>query len=272
MLPAYGGGGSVGRFLGARVAISELGESQSLDLQPAMKRWAYISSALLIALTITGSDIEYDGEAVGVSLSLAKDYSLRDALAVVIGLVLLRLAMTWSDLPLALKRKTFAIFDQCLAMICAGLAIYIHLMAKPGLTTAMAIGFSIAILLWLSALIWLHDIFRLLAGLIREQMLNRWISDEAELVRRLLMLRYQLFYHPNDTKMWKYMTFGPNGKIYEGCNANEHSWRIRAGRLEFLDDRGALFSEFRFHNASLSWRHTNALKTRSVRNQYMVIA
>jgi len=56
---------------------------------------------------------------------------------------------------------------------------------------------------------------------------------------------YRLFFNPaRGLPGSKVVRFGQNGKILEGRNNNESSWRIAGDFLEFLDSEGAVFSRF----------------------------
>ena len=65
------------------------------------------------------------------------------------------------------------------------------------------------------------------------------------------------------------MSFGPNGQILEGNNKNEHSWRVRQGKLELLQLDKRVHSRFAFDAARLTFQHTNDPDTLSLRNQYL---
>lgn len=86
-------------------------------------------------------------------------------------------------------------------------------------------------------------------------------------IESLLVMRpFRLYYNP---PRYKRMSFGPNGQILEGNNKNEHSWRIREGKLEFLQLDKRVHSRFKFNPGMLTFQHTNDPDTLSLRNQYL---
>ncbi|SDA56957.1 hypothetical protein SAMN03159475_1902 [Pseudomonas sp. NFPP33] len=93
-------------------------------------------------------------------------------------------------------------------------------------------------------------------------------SEISEAIRRR---PYRLQFNPkrgiNGSKI---MMFGPDGKILEGSNDNEFSWRTFNGRLEFLNKEGKVFSRFNFDPTSNLFLHTNDPDTLSIKGQYLV--
>jgi hypothetical protein len=67
----------------------------------------------------------------------------------------------------------------------------------------------------------------------------------------------------------KTITFLPNGVIGEGRNHNEHAWRIAGGRLELLEEGGAVHSRFILLSDGKSFHHTNEADTKSLKGQYI---
>jgi hypothetical protein len=85
----------------------------------------------------------------------------------------------------------------------------------------------------------------------------RWWRDSRRIQRILLSGRYFRFvYRPGEGKS-KIVTFQPNGQIGEGRNSNEHTWRIRRGRLEIFAQDGGIYSRFRFDPFSGNLVHMN---------------
>lgn len=80
---------------------------------------------------------------------------------------------------------------------------------------------------------------------------------------------FRLFFNPPSRS--KRMRFEPHGRIVEGNNMNEHSWRVIDGMLELLQLDGAVHSRFTLDRKSLAFTHTNDPDTKSLRNQVMVI-
>lgn len=89
-----------------------------------------------------------------------------------------------------------------------------------------------------------------------------------QLDRILRRVPYRLHHNPEKGRS-KIMLFGPDGKILEGNNAKESSWRIKDGRLELVQADGKVHSRFAFHPGSNVFTHTNDSDTLSVRGQYM---
>ena len=79
--------------------------------------------------------------------------------------------------------------------------------------------------------------------------------------------RFRFFYDPV-AKASKVITFQPGGTIGDG-NQNEHSWRVRRGKLEILGADGKLYSRFQYDQQSGHLRHTNDTDCRSNQGQYI---
>ena len=96
------------------------------------------------------------------------------------------------------------------------------------------------------------------------------LSDE-ELASVLRSSPYRLFHNPErGRKSSKTMMFGPSGRILEGSNENEHTWRIVNGKLELLQADGKVHSRFQFHPTSKVFTHTNDQDTLSKRGQFLI--
>lgn len=80
---------------------------------------------------------------------------------------------------------------------------------------------------------------------------------------------FRLFFNPPSRS--KRMRFEPNGRIVEGNNRNEHSWRVVANKLELLQLDGAIHSRFTFDRKAKIFKHTNDSDTKSIRDQFMVV-
>jgi hypothetical protein len=95
-------------------------------------------------------------------------------------------------------------------------------------------------------------------------------SPEA-IMRMLLSTPYRLYFNPKrGPQSSKKMIFLPNGKIVEGGNQNEHSWRLVGDKLELLQEDGAVHSRFFCMPGNGIFLHTNDDDTKSLRNQYMI--
>lgn len=95
-------------------------------------------------------------------------------------------------------------------------------------------------------------------------------SDEqiAEALRRRpFSLNY---YSSKGVRKSRAMLFGPSGKILEGGNDAEHSWRITNGYLETVRADGRVQARFSFFPASNIFIHTNDPDTISSKGQYMI--
>lgn len=96
---------------------------------------------------------------------------------------------------------------------------------------------------------------------------------EVEITTALLKTPYRLVFNPSKgTDGTKLMLFGRDGQILEGKNHNEHTWRVRDGKLELMQEDGKLHSRFHFDLPTNRFIHTNDTDTRSTRNQYLVPA
>ena len=68
----------------------------------------------------------------------------------------------------------------------------------------------------------------------------------------------------------KIIIFGSSGKIIEGQNQNEHSWRIKDGKLELIQADGQVHSRFNHLTDSGLFVHTNDPDTKSIRGQVII--
>lgn len=99
--------------------------------------------------------------------------------------------------------------------------------------------------------------------------LRWWFKRRA--LRQLLLndRRFVFVFNPTHGQA-KIVTFLPNGKIGEGRNSNENTWRIRRGALEILAQDSKLYSRFIHDKAAGRLVHTNDSDTRSIHGQYMI--
>lgn len=96
-------------------------------------------------------------------------------------------------------------------------------------------------------------------------------ESEEEMESALLDSRFRLFFNPKTPQnSSKIISFMPNGIIREGQNENEHSWRIRKGKLELLNEDEIVYSRFQYHPNSKIFTHTNDQDTLSNKAQYIV--
>jgi len=110
-------------------------------------------------------------------------------------------------------------------------------------------GLLLALLAWL---VWP------LRWQIHGRAIKRLIADER---------RFNFVFNPSN-KMAKEVTFLADGKIGQGQNGNEHTWRIRKGALEILASDGRVYSRFRHDRAHGVLKHTNDPELRSIPGQY----
>jgi hypothetical protein len=98
--------------------------------------------------------------------------------------------------------------------------------------------------------------------------LRWWFENRA--MRRLVggNRRFHFTFNP-ETRAGKDLTFQPDGSIGEGRNNQEHSWRIRRGRVEIFAADGKVYSRFRHDRGSGLLRHTNDPDLRSIHGQYL---
>jgi hypothetical protein len=96
---------------------------------------------------------------------------------------------------------------------------------------------------------------------------NEQLKNESLDIERIVTNGiWTLIFNPS-TGAGKQIRFAAGGDIGEGQNKNETRWRVRDGLLEILNDRGELFSRFRFDPKSRSFEHTNDSDTQSLRFQ-----
>jgi hypothetical protein len=80
---------------------------------------------------------------------------------------------------------------------------------------------------------------------------------------------FRLFFNPPSRS--KRVRFAARGRIVEGNNRNEHSWRVVDDKLELLQLDGEVHSRFIFDRESQTFRHTNDPDTHSIRDQFIVV-
>lgn len=79
---------------------------------------------------------------------------------------------------------------------------------------------------------------------------------------------YFVFNPENDKK--KHVTFLADGRIGEGQNNNEYSWKIKKGKLEIIAEDGKVYSRFKRDKETGKLVHTNDSDTRSVHGQFFM--
>ena len=83
--------------------------------------------------------------------------------------------------------------------------------------------------------------------------------------------KFRLYHNPSvGPQRSKTVVFKSGGKISEGGNDNENSWRIVKGKLELVQADGRLHSRFFFLPESKIFVHTGDTETISARGQYIV--
>lgn len=80
--------------------------------------------------------------------------------------------------------------------------------------------------------------------------------------------RFNFIFDP-ESKLAKEVTFLRDGRIGEGRNHNEHTWRIRKGALEILASDGKIYSRFRHDRGHGVLMNTNDPELRSNPGQYL---
>ena len=93
-------------------------------------------------------------------------------------------------------------------------------------------------------------------------------SEPKGLASILTSVPFRLFFNP--PKYSKRIVFAEDGRIVEGNNKNEHSWRVVQDKLELLRLDGKIQSRFVYDSADGSLKHTNDPDTLSIRNQFIV--
>ncbi|MFL1452881.1 hypothetical protein ACJO5Y_00370 [Marinobacter sp. GN3S48] len=87
----------------------------------------------------------------------------------------------------------------------------------------------------------------------------------------LLSKKFRLFYNPSMGRdRSKTIRFGSGGKITEGDNDNENTWRIVNGKLELIQADGHVHSRFFYLPDSQMFIHTGDNDTKSIRGQYII--
>jgi hypothetical protein len=90
---------------------------------------------------------------------------------------------------------------------------------------------------------------------------------DTQIFNEITNRRYRFVFNP-ETGRSKTLTFEINGKIGEGRNDNESSWRISEGRLEILNGHGEVYSRFSVLPDG-KFQHTNDPDTKSIKGQYL---
>lgn len=113
----------------------------------------------------------------------------------------------------------------------------------------------------------------------QEEFEARLNSKESKLIKStgvdlesvLLSRSYRLYHNPSaGPERSKTITFAPNGKILEGGNKFEYSWKIVDGKLELIQSDGHTHSRFYYLPDSEIFVHTGDSDTLSARGQYIV--
>jgi hypothetical protein len=82
---------------------------------------------------------------------------------------------------------------------------------------------------------------------------------------------YRLYHNPKRGRQSsKVMLFGSGGRIVEGANANENTWRIADGKLELVQSDGQVHSRFSLEPITQVFTHTNDDDTKSERGQFLI--
>lgn len=96
-------------------------------------------------------------------------------------------------------------------------------------------------------------------------------SEEMGLQTFLISKPFRLYYKPSVPEGHKRMVFAPDGKITEGVDDNEHTWRLRNQKLEFVHKDGHLFSRFAYDPKTRIFNNTGDADTKCRRQQYMKV-
>jgi hypothetical protein len=92
-------------------------------------------------------------------------------------------------------------------------------------------------------------------------------TSERRIIGLLTNSSWFLIFNPTLPGRSKKIAFLENEEIAEGKNDNEHSWRVRAGLLEILNEGGQVFSRFSYDRDKGIFFHTNDEDTLSLRSQ-----
>ncbi|MFN3712253.1 MAG: hypothetical protein ACK4SX_01205 [Alcanivoracaceae bacterium] len=79
---------------------------------------------------------------------------------------------------------------------------------------------------------------------------------------------FNFVYNPSEN-LSKALSFLADGRIGEGSNENECTWRIRRGKLEILAADDKVYSRFRYDRTNGFLRHTNDPELRSISGQFL---
>lgn len=122
-----------------------------------------------------------------------------------------------------------------------------------------------------------QDVERLQAELLRARSStlkedHAVIIEEAALDTILRTRPFRLYHNPKlGRDRSKTMMFGPGGKILEGGNKQESSWRLANGKLELLQSDGQVHTRFSYDPRVMLFIDTNDSDTRSiVKGKFMI--
>jgi TRAP-type C4-dicarboxylate transport system permease small subunit len=96
---------------------------------------------------------------------------------------------------------------------------------------------------------------------------NRSDVPRRDLEEVITGTRFRLVYKPPDGS--KIITFASQGKIIDGHNENETTWRLNGDKLEILNCQDKVFSRFRYDARTRTFMHTGDADTLSLKNQYI---
>lgn len=141
---------------------------------------------------------------------------------------------------------------------------------------------SVTFPLWLLLLLSIFLIGALLAALVKP--LRSWVAKKltpgidatetsgplADQIREILVGRdWSLVFQPADGRA-KSMSFAVGGRITQGANHNENTWRVTTdGLLELVQRDGQVHGRFRYDAKKKRFVSTDDPDTRNIRNQYM---
>lgn len=97
------------------------------------------------------------------------------------------------------------------------------------------------------------------------------VSDQE--IRAILQQgTFRLYFNPQNKNknQTKIIRFASDGKITEGNNNNEYSWKVSDGKLELVQSDGQVHSRFNYVPDSNIFTHTGDADTKSIRGQYIL--
>jgi hypothetical protein len=245
------------------------------------KRNLILFSGLLLLTATVGIKVTADGQSMPLIPFALSDVTYFDEVIVLlVAYFSFQLSLFWFAQTASVRQLMHYKIDFFASLTIAGISllIYIYSIAAPLYETYLAprlpddltvkivlnvLGLLVGAISVLAAQTTMFQTVKRVMGRVRR---NRE-QTEQNIIDVLVGSRWSLVFNPNPPGRRKEITFLENGKIGEGNNHNEDSWRVRSGFLEILNEQGKVFSRFSYDRGAGVFHHTNDEDTLSLRSQ-----